>query len=120
MILSNSWFFMLFAPYFCCMESTLDPVLTPEMLSFEAFKKSVLEDYRIALMSREVSLLGRREVLTGKAKFGIFGDGKEIAQVALAKFFQKGDLYLSNFTRCNFFIGFKIGGCATTTWTCIH
>jgi hypothetical protein len=50
MILSNSWFFMLFAPYFCCMESTLDPVLTPEMLSFEAFKKSVLEDYRIALM----------------------------------------------------------------------
>jgi pyruvate/2-oxoglutarate/acetoin dehydrogenase E1 component/TPP-dependent pyruvate/acetoin dehydrogenase alpha subunit len=91
MILSNSWFFMLFAPYFCCMESTLDPVLTPEMLSFEAFKKSVLEDYRIALMSREVSLLGRREVLTGKAKFGIFGDGKEIAQVALAKFFQKGD-----------------------------
>ena len=91
MILSNSWFFMLFAPYFCYMESTLDAVLTPEMLSFEAFKKSVLEDYRIALMSREVSLLGRREVLTGKAKFGIFGDGKEIAQIALAKFFQKGD-----------------------------
>ena len=52
--------------------------------------KSVLEDYRIALMSREVSLLGRREVLTGKAKFGIFGDGKEVVQVALAKFFQKG------------------------------
>ena len=91
MILSNSWFFMLFAPYFCYMESNLDAVLTPEMLSFEAFKKSVLEDYRIALMSREVSLLGRREVLTGKAKFGIFGDGKEIAQIALAKFFQKGD-----------------------------
>ena len=61
------------------------------VLSFEAFRQSVLSDYRIALTSREVSLLGRREVLTGKAKFGIFGDGKEIAQVALAKFFQKGD-----------------------------
>ncbi|MCX6332380.1 MAG: thiamine pyrophosphate-dependent enzyme [Bacteroidetes bacterium] len=73
------------------MESTLDVALTPDMLSFEAFQKSVLEDYRIAIMSREVSLLGRREVLTGKAKFGIFGDGKEIAQIALAKSFQKGD-----------------------------
>ena len=61
------------------------------MLSFEAFRNSVLADYRVALTSREVSLLGRREVLTGKAKFGIFGDGKEVAQVALAKFFQKGD-----------------------------
>jgi TPP-dependent pyruvate/acetoin dehydrogenase alpha subunit len=91
MILYNSWFFMLFDPYFCSMESTLDVVLTPDMLSFEAFQKSVLEDYRIAIMSREVSLLGRREVLTGKAKFGIFGDGKEIAQIALAKSFQKGD-----------------------------
>jgi pyruvate/2-oxoglutarate/acetoin dehydrogenase E1 component/TPP-dependent pyruvate/acetoin dehydrogenase alpha subunit len=64
---------------------------TDEMLSFEAFRTSVLEDYRIALLSREVSLLGRREVLTGKAKFGIFGDGKEVAQIAIAKFFQKGD-----------------------------
>ena len=73
------------------MESTLDAASTQDMLSFEAFRKSVLEDYRIALISREVSLLGRREVLTGKAKFGIFGDGKEIVQVALAKFFQKGD-----------------------------
>ncbi len=91
MILYNSWFFMLFDPYFCSMESTLDVALTPDMLSFEAFQKSVLEDYRIAIMSREVSLLGRREVLTGKAKFGIFGDGKEIAQIALAKSFQKGD-----------------------------
>jgi hypothetical protein len=77
---------MVFDPYFCCMESTLEAVFSPDMLSFEAFKKTVLEDYRIALMSREVSLLGRREVLTGKAKFGIFGDGKEIPQVALAKF----------------------------------
>ena len=64
---------------------------TEEMLSYEDFKREVLNDYRIALQSREVSLLGRREVLTGKAKFGIFGDGKEIAQVAMAKFFKPGD-----------------------------
>ena len=61
------------------------------MLSFEGFRKAVLEDYRFAVISRETSLLGRREVLTGKAKFGIFGDGKEVAQVAMAKFFQPGD-----------------------------
>lgn len=61
------------------------------MLSFEAFRDSVLHDYRIAVESREASLLGRREVLTGKAKFGIFGDGKEVAQVALARYFRKGD-----------------------------
>ena len=73
------------------MESNLEAVSNQDMLSFEAFRKTVLEDYRTALASREVSLLGRREVLTGKAKFGIFGDGKEVAQVALAKFFQKGD-----------------------------
>lgn len=73
------------------MESNLEAVSNHDMLSFEAFQKTVLEDYRTALVSREVSLLGRREVLTGKAKFGIFGDGKEVAQVALAKFFQKGD-----------------------------
>jgi pyruvate/2-oxoglutarate/acetoin dehydrogenase E1 component/TPP-dependent pyruvate/acetoin dehydrogenase alpha subunit len=73
------------------MESNLEAISNQDMLSFEAFQKTVLEDYRTALASREVSLLGRREVLTGKAKFGIFGDGKEIAQVAIAKFFQKGD-----------------------------
>ncbi|MCX7344113.1 MAG: thiamine pyrophosphate-dependent enzyme, partial [Proteobacteria bacterium] len=61
------------------------------MLSFEAFRNSVIADYKLAIMSREVSLLGRREVITGKAKFGIFGDGKEVAQIALSKFFQKGD-----------------------------
>lgn len=60
-------------------------------LSFEDFKKEVLEDYRIARISRECSLLGRREVLTGKAKFGIFGDGKEVPQLALAKAFKDGD-----------------------------
>ncbi len=60
-------------------------------LSFEEFKKEVLNDFKIALISRECSLLGRREVLTGKAKFGIFGAGKEIPQLAMAKAFKKGD-----------------------------
>ena len=60
-------------------------------LSFEDFKAEVLQDYRIAVTSRECSLLGRREVLTGKAKFGIFGDGKEVPQLAWAKAFKKGD-----------------------------
>ncbi len=73
------------------MESHLEAQNNADMLSFEAFRNSVIADYRLALLSREVSLLGRREVLTGKAKFGIFGDGKEVAQVALAKYFQKGD-----------------------------
>jgi pyruvate/2-oxoglutarate/acetoin dehydrogenase E1 component/TPP-dependent pyruvate/acetoin dehydrogenase alpha subunit len=62
-----------------------------EKLSFDRFRDEVLNDYRIACISRETSLLGRKEVLTGKAKFGIFGDGKEVAQVAMAKFFQPGD-----------------------------
>jgi pyruvate/2-oxoglutarate/acetoin dehydrogenase E1 component/TPP-dependent pyruvate/acetoin dehydrogenase alpha subunit len=62
-----------------------------EELSFEDFKKIVINDYRIAFESRQASLLGRREVLTGKAKFGIFGDGKEVAQLAMAKAFKKGD-----------------------------
>ena len=62
-------------------------------LSFDAFKAAVLEDYRIAYESRQASLLGRKEVLTGKAKFGIFGDGKEVPQVAMAKFFKPGDFY---------------------------
>jgi pyruvate/2-oxoglutarate/acetoin dehydrogenase E1 component/TPP-dependent pyruvate/acetoin dehydrogenase alpha subunit len=83
--------FMHFDPYFCLMESTLEAVSAQDMLSFEAFRNSVIADYKLAVMSREVSLLGRREVLTGKAKFGIFGDGKEVAQIALSKFFQKGD-----------------------------
>ena len=60
-------------------------------ITFEDFKAEVLNDYKIATISRECSLLGRREVLTGKAKFGIFGDGKEIPQLALAKAFKNGD-----------------------------
>jgi pyruvate/2-oxoglutarate/acetoin dehydrogenase E1 component/TPP-dependent pyruvate/acetoin dehydrogenase alpha subunit len=60
-------------------------------LSFEDFKTIVIKDYRIAFESRQASLIGRREVLTGKAKFGIFGDGKEVAQLAMAKVFRAGD-----------------------------
>lgn len=62
-----------------------------QVFSREEFIKIVLHDYRIANESREASLMGRREVLTGKAKFGIFGDGKEVAQLAMAKVFQEGD-----------------------------
>lgn len=65
--------------------------LSEEVMSYDRFRQEVLQDYKIARESREVSLLGRREVLTGKAKFGIFGDGKEVAQIAMAKFFKNGD-----------------------------
>ena len=60
-------------------------------LDFTSFKNQVLSDFKLACESREASLLGRKEVLTGKAKFGIFGDGKELAQIALSKQFQNGD-----------------------------
>lgn len=62
-----------------------------EKLSFDKFREAVLNDFSMACISREISLLGRKEVLGGKAKFGIFGDGKELPQVAMAKFFQPGD-----------------------------
>mgnify|MGYP003487963997 FL=1 len=68
-------------------------ILSEEKLSFDRFREEVLNDYRLACESREASLLGRKEVMTGKAKFGIFGDGKEIPQIALSKFFQPGDFY---------------------------
>jgi 2-oxoisovalerate dehydrogenase E1 component len=61
-------------------------------MDFEAFKAEVLADYKLACESRQASLLGRKEVLTGKAKFGIFGDGKEVAQIAMAKAFKQGDI----------------------------
>jgi pyruvate/2-oxoglutarate/acetoin dehydrogenase E1 component/TPP-dependent pyruvate/acetoin dehydrogenase alpha subunit len=77
------------SPYFCHMDN---PVMPAEAkLSFDRFREEVLNDYKVACISREASLLARKEVLTGKAKFGIFGDGKEVAQVAMAKFFQNGD-----------------------------
>lgn len=59
--------------------------------SYDKFKQNVLDDFRIANESREASLMGRKEVLTGKAKFGIFGDGKEVAQLAMARSFKAGD-----------------------------
>lgn len=73
------------------MEQTVNMAYKDDMLSYDGFRNEVLNDYRMAWISREASLLGRREVLTGKAKFGIFGDGKELAQIAMAKFFKAGD-----------------------------
>lgn len=76
------------------MENTTNSdLLATEKLSFEKFREEVLNDYRLICESRETSLLGRKEVLTGKAKFGIFGDGKEVPQVAMSKFFRPGDFY---------------------------
>ena len=75
------------------MNQVLPNELMSEKLSFDEFRKEVLSDYRFVCESREASLLGRKEVLTGKAKFGIFGDGKEVPQVAMAKYFRKGDFY---------------------------
>ncbi len=69
-------------------ENTMSP---QERVTFHFTRESIVRDYRIAYQSRQASLLGRKEVLTGKAKFGIFGDGKEVAQVALARAFRKGD-----------------------------
>jgi pyruvate/2-oxoglutarate/acetoin dehydrogenase E1 component/TPP-dependent pyruvate/acetoin dehydrogenase alpha subunit len=68
-------------------------ITAAEKLSFDRFREEVLNDFRLSCESREASLMGRREVLTGKAKFGIFGDGKEVPQVAMAKFFRPGDFY---------------------------
>ena len=68
-----------------------DVQVTGTELTYAEFRKEVLEDYRIASLSRQCSIIGRKEVLTGKAKFGIFGDGKEIAQIAMAKQFRNGD-----------------------------
>lgn len=66
-------------------------IASKKELSFEDFKTEIINDFKIAATSRECSLLGRREVLTGKAKFGIFGDGKEVPQLAMAKAFKNGD-----------------------------
>lgn len=83
-------------------------------LSFDEFKKIVLRDYRLANESRQASLLGRKEVLTGKAKFGIFGDGKEVAQLALAKVFQNGD-FRSGYYRDQTFM-MAIGAIGLREW----
>lgn len=76
-------------------------------LSYESFREEVLNDYRVVCISRYASLMARKEVLTGKAKFGIFGDGKELAQVAMAKFFMPGD-FRSGYYRDQTFM-FAIG-----------
>ena len=90
-----------FLPSFLIFDLKANPMIKSQVLenslqkqddlSFESFKSIVLNDYRIAIESRQASLLGRKEVLTGKAKFGIFGDGKEVAQLAMAKAFMAGD-----------------------------
>ena len=75
--------------YLRTMSKTFD---TPEyIMTEEKIRQRLIEDYRLACISREASLLGRKEVLTGKAKFGIFGDGKEVAQIAMARQFKAGD-----------------------------
>src|SRR5580700_10361724 len=83
-------------------------------LSFEEFKTTVLNDFRIANESRQTSLLGRKEVLTGKAKFGIFGDGKEVAQIAMAKVFKAGD-FRSGYYRDQTFM-FATGNLSLQEW----
>jgi pyruvate/2-oxoglutarate/acetoin dehydrogenase E1 component/TPP-dependent pyruvate/acetoin dehydrogenase alpha subunit len=81
---------------------------------FEDFKQLVINDYRIAVESREASLLGRKEVLTGKAKFGIFGDGKEVAQLAMARSFKEGD-FRSGYYRDQTFM-FATGNLTIQQW----
>ncbi len=92
--------------------NTANDVLTLEQLSFDAFRSAVLSDFKMVCESRQVSLLGRKEVLTGKAKFGIFGDGKEVPQVAMAKFFKPGDFYTGYYRDQTFAFA---TGCATIT-----
>lgn len=83
-------------------------------LSFDDFKRIVLDDFRLINRSRQASLLGRKEVLTGKAKFGIFGDGKELAQVAMSKVFKNGD-FRSGYYRDQTFM-FAIGALTLQQW----
>lgn len=73
------------------LKTTKLEVAAPHHAALPCSPDEILGDYRLAYQSRQVSVIGRREVLSGKAKFGIFGDGKELAQIALAKAFQKGD-----------------------------
>ncbi len=79
-----------FAPYKKIVHMQPETV-TSSNISFEEYRNQILSDYKIALISRECSLLGRREVLTGKSKFGIFGGGKELPQLAMARVFRNGD-----------------------------
>jgi pyruvate/2-oxoglutarate/acetoin dehydrogenase E1 component/TPP-dependent pyruvate/acetoin dehydrogenase alpha subunit len=90
------------------MKDTTIPTDT-EQIDEISFVEDVLYDYKICCISREVSLIGRKEVLRGKAKFGIFGDGKEVAQVAMARAFRKGD-FRSGYYRDQTFM-FALGLC---------
>ena len=83
-------------------------------MTLEEVRAEILRDYELVNVSRQASLLGRKEVLTGKAKFGIFGDGKELAQVALAKQFRHGD-WRSGYYRDMTFM-FAIGELTVQQW----
>jgi 2-oxoisovalerate dehydrogenase E1 component len=91
-----------------------DSAASTSNLSFEEFRGIVLNDFRLVNESRQASLLGRKEVLTGKAKFGIFGDGKEVAQIAMSKVFRNGD-FRSGYYRDQTFM-FAIGALTLQQW----
>ncbi|CAH0996557.1 1-deoxy-D-xylulose-5-phosphate synthase [Emticicia aquatica] len=90
------------------MNDLLDPITSTDVL---LTKEEVLNDYRIACESREVSYIGRQDVFRGRAKFGVFGDGKELAQIAMSKVFRKGD-FRSGYYRDQTFLA-AVGG---LTW----
>ncbi|MCB0790430.1 MAG: transketolase, partial [Flavobacteriales bacterium] len=96
------------------MANTKQAIASEEKITLEELKEEILQDYRIVHESREASLLGRKEVLTGKAKFGIFGDGKELAQIAMAKQFRHGD-WRSGYYRDQTFM-FAIGELTVQQW----
>jgi hypothetical protein len=81
---------------------------TGDNISFDDFRAQILRDYKIAVTSRECSILGRREVLTGKAKFGIFGDGKELPQLAMARAFKDGDFRSGYYRDQTFMMALKL------------
>ncbi len=94
--------------------SSIRPSVAPDTITLGELKEEILRDYAVVCLSREASLLGRREVLTGKAKFGIFGDGKELAQVCMAKQFRPGD-WRSGYYRDQTFM-FAIGELTVQQW----
>ncbi|MCB9169531.1 MAG: transketolase [Flavobacteriales bacterium] len=96
------------------MANSKQAIASEEKITLEELKEEILQDYRIVHESREASLLGRKEVLTGKAKFGIFGDGKELAQIAMAKQFRHGD-WRSGYYRDQTFM-FAIGELTVQQW----
>ncbi|WP_185868642.1 alpha-ketoacid dehydrogenase subunit alpha/beta [Blattabacterium cuenoti] len=87
---------------------------TKGRMSFNSFKNMVINDYKLARISREMSIIGRKEVLNGKAKFGIFGDGKEIPQLAMAKVFKNGDIRSGYYRDQTFMLA--IGALTTKTF----